>query len=265
LPSLGSATTIFSRPLPDSTNVNNGAGANRSNVTWANQVSGGTVFLVGDEFDLSLTPNPFGAWRIDSISVWEVANTGISSATSISPPVGSAPQTEFSSLTLFGGDAFGTLTPLSSTYTSQFVQYAPTGLNYQGSAGGFFPIYEITFSNLNLVVPATADIGFAVNAVPNGNNIFFIHASNAPLSGTPQIGADGFFENYCTDTPTPVGATTASYCALIDSNGNGWDKSNDINVLVTGSAVPEPATFGLIGAGLAGIVLLRKRVKQAIS
>ena len=238
-PASSAAAIIFDRGLPNSTNVNSAAGANQSNVSWGNQVFEGTNFMVGDNIDLSLTPNASGAWLIDSVSVWEVANTAISSSTSTSPPASSAPSAEFSSIRLFLGDANTTLTPVSSTYTSQFVQYLPAGLNYQGSEGGYFPIYEITFSGLNLLVPADANLGFAIDAVPNDGNGWFIHASNAALSGTTQEGFDNLYELYCGDSATPGASASASYCALVDSNGNGFDKSTDINVQVTGTDVPR--------------------------
>ena len=264
VPSASASTIIFQRGLPSSTNVNSAAGANQSNISWGNQSANGTVYLVGDDIDLSQSPvpNSTGSWSVDSISVFEVANTPISTSTSTTPPAAALPQNEFSSLTLFEGTAYTTLTPISSTYTSQFVQYEPAGVNYEVGTDGFFPIYEITFSGLNLVVPANADLGFAIDAVPNDSNGFFLHASNAALSGTEQDGADNFYENYCTNTSVPQGATSAAYCALIDSNGDGWTKSSDINVVVTGapSSIPEPATFGLLGAGILAIVALRKRL-----
>jgi PEP-CTERM motif len=260
-PTASADALIFDRGLPDSTNVNNAAGANRSNVSWGNQISNGNYFMVGDNIDLSLTPNTTGGWVINDIRVWEVANTEIGSPTSTSPPAGSDPHSEFSTLTLFLGAAYTTLTPVSSTYTSTFVQYLPGGLNYQGTRGGYFPLYQIDFSGLNILVPATENLGFAIDAVPNNGNAWFIHASNAALSGTDQEGFDNFYELYCGNSATPGASTSASYCDLIDSNGNGFDKSSDINVEVFGSAsaTPEPATFGLFGAGLLGLIRCRRR------
>jgi hypothetical protein len=260
-PTASADSVIFDRGLPNSTNVNNAAGANRSNVSWGNHIFNGNYFMVGDNIDLSLTPNTIGGWVIHDIRVWEVANTEIGSATSTSPPAGSSPNVEFSSLTLFLGAAYTTLKPVSSTYTSTFAQYLPGGLNYQGATGGYFPLYQIDFSGLNILVPATKNLGFAIDAVPNNGNAWFIHASNAALSGTVQQGADNFYELYCGNSATPGASTSASYCNLIDSNGNGFDKSSDINVEVFGSAsaVPEPTTFGLFSAGLLGLILYRRR------
>src|SRR5579864_2348565 len=82
------AEIIFNRDLPSSLNVNSAGCANGSNVAWENQIFMGNYFIVGDNIDLSFTPNSQGQWFIDSISVWEVANTPISSATSAFPPAG---------------------------------------------------------------------------------------------------------------------------------------------------------------------------------
>ena len=187
----------------------------------------GNMFLVGDDADLSLTPNSSGEWVIDSVTVWDVANGTTDPAAN--------PMNEFASLTLmFGDDATGTLSPVSSTYSAT---YAP-------QMGFTHAVYEVTFSGLDLVVPSDADVGFAINAVaaPMTSNTFAI------LTSTGGPDADGDYINYFVESPNAV------YDGVTPVGG-------DVNVLITGSAVPEPATFGFIGLGLLGAMFVNRRRK----
>jgi hypothetical protein len=86
------------------------------------------------------------------------------------------------------------------------------------------------------------------------DNINFNHASNAALSGTPQDGADDQYRWFS----GADGASSLSFGGFFDSDGNGWDKSSDINVQVFASQVPEPWSLALLGAGLLGIAATRR-------
>jgi len=44
---------------------------------------------------------------------------------------------------------------------------------------------------------------------------------------------------------------------------NGWDKSSDIDVVVAGTAVPEPASLAIFGVSLAMLGVMRRRQKAA--
>jgi hypothetical protein len=210
------AATIFDR---SPTGVNETGYQNQTNMDG--------TFLVGDDADLSLTPNSSGEWLIDSVTVWDVANGTTDPAAN--------PMNEFASLTLmFGNDALGTLSPVSSTYTAT---YAP-------QSGFTHAVYAVTFSGLNLVVPSTADVGFAVNAVAadmTSNTFAILTAAGGP-------DADGFYLNYFVD------GSNADF-----DGGTAVDA--DVSVLITGSEVPEPATFGLMGLGLLGAMFVGRRRK----
>ena len=233
-----SAATIFDRGLPDSTNVNDVAGANRSNVTWDFGSASGV--LVGDDFMFS------NAGIVDSITVFEVANgTG----------AGSTPGSEFNSFTLYYGGV-NLLDHSSSVFTSQLVTYQPGGENYQGSGGGFYDIYALTFNGLNFSADANTLYGFALAADPKTGNTLALHASNAALSGTPQQGADNLFSGY--------DATTLAYLGSCDSGdsttcGPLWDKSSDINVKIDGTLVPEPASLGLMAIGIGALIFVARK------
>lgn len=258
------AGLILDRGLPNSTNVNNVAGANRSNVSWISGFSAGAYYLVGDSFSFG------NSGTVDSITVFEVANNTVGSM------VSSFPTDEFSSITLYYGNAANPLSLFSSTYTSAPVAYQAGLQNYQGFSGNFYPIYSLTFSGLNLAVTAGTTYDFAVDAAPKAGACatapsgdpctLALHASNAALSGTPQQGSDNqfifftlagsvaTFNGFCDSGSTNTLAT--NYC------GAPWDKSSDINVQIQGTLTPEPATWGTLAASLAGlIVLARKRRK----
>ena len=218
-----SAGVIFERALPTA-NLNNAAGADRSNIAWA---PGDSSYILGDDFTLASDS------VINSFSVWEVSNNG-------------SPTTEFGSLSLYAG-ADPNLSFISSSYTPSLV----SGYQYQGSSGNFYDVYKITFSGLNLSAAGGVLYDFGIGATPGTESSLFLHGSNAALSGSTQDGADGFYLGY---TGPPY-----SLFYVIDSNGNGWDKSSDINVEIDGSAVPEPATFGLLAMSAGALLLLRRR------
>jgi hypothetical protein len=221
-----SAGVIFERALPTA-NLNDTAGANRSNVSWA---PGDSSYILGDDFTLASDS------VINSLSVWEVSNNG-------------APTTEFGSISLYAG-ADPNLSLISSIYSSSLV----SGYQYQGSSGAFYDVYKITFSGLNWSVPGGVLYDFGIGATAGTESSLFLHGSNAALSGSTQNGADGVFLGF--DGPP------YSYTFAIDSAAGEvplWDKSSDINVEIDGSAVPEPATFGLLAIGAGAFLVLRRR------
>ena len=68
---------------------------------------------------------------------------------------------------------------------------------------------------------------------------WFNHASNAELSGAPQDGADGAMLQF---------GAGGNFEGAVDSNGNGWDKSSDINVQVFAHRATEEASAGRVAA-----------------
>ena len=160
-----SAGVIFERALPTA-NLNNAAGADRSNISWA---PGDNTYILGDDFTLGSDS------VINSLSVWEVSNNG-------------SPTTEFGSLSLYVG-ADPNLSFISSSYTPSLV----SGYQYQGSSGTFYDVYKITFSGLNLSAAGGVLYDFGIGATPGTESSLFLHGSNAALSGSTQDGADGLF------------------------------------------------------------------------
>ncbi|MGN6370166.1 MAG: hypothetical protein ACTHN5_18065 [Phycisphaerae bacterium] len=220
---------LVDRGLPTA-NLNNAAGANRSNVAWADaETSPTNPDLVGDNFTITGT----GSYHISSIRVW---TTATSSTTGLS---------------LVGGlnTAIGTLPVLSSSYTSTPVTYS-NGDGYQTQSGAFDQIYQLDFA-VNIDATAGQTYNFFLNGpttTQGSDNIGpYLLASNAGLSGSTQDGADGLYSFYNTTT----GAITPwdSAAPVI----GGWDKSSDINVQVVGTAVPLPSA-ATMGLGMLGLI-----------
>jgi len=245
------AAPIVDRGLPDA-NLNNAAGANRSNVAWGF----GADFVSGDDFALPALPAS-KAWRIDRITTWAVAGA----------PDGSfALGDRYSTIALFlgadqgGGSVISRVASANLTGNSSDnpnvavtpVQYPNNpGVDYQGSSGAFIQMWQIDFFDLGVF--STSDFLFAPHGVgsPDDPPIWFNHASNAALSGTTQDGSDDsyrWFSGNATDASLTFGD-------FLDSDGTGWDKSSDINVQVWASQVPEPASLALVALGFVALLL----------
>lgn len=213
---------IFDRGLP-TTNLNNEAAAQRSNVEWADiETPPETPWLPGDDFTLGGS----GSYVITTIRVWSTESTG---------------------LILRGGIAGHPIGVVSSDFTVTPATYA-NGEAYQTNAGPFLPLFQIDFSvNLSLDGGVTYQYFLDGPATASGEDFSGVrlHASNAALSGSTQMGADGIFlflgndgTVYTWNTMTG-GGTYCPGCV-------GFDKTTDGNVQVFGapvSPVTQPLMF----------------------
>lgn len=215
----GTTTPAVDRGLPTA-NLNNAAGANRSNVAW----SQGAGAITGDTFSVGSAGQ---TWVVTGIRAWNIGHKG------------SAFGDEFQTDTLYFGTgaiaavetgtvAAGSNVDSNPNITHTAVAYAD-GSDYQAADGSSRQLWQDDFTNLNLTVQGGTTYYVGVDGT-SSSYLWFNHASNAALAGSPQQGADGKYVAWAkSDLSTPT---------LCDSNGaisgcnGGWDKSSDVDLQV---------------------------------
>jgi hypothetical protein len=225
------SAVLIDRGLP-TVNLNNAAGANRSNVAWVDSgqspvATPNDYWMYGDSF----TNTGSQVWYISNIRVWTVRAT--------------------TTATLWGGIDGSAITVAAATGAiSSPVTYADSS-TYQRGNGDLVDIFAVDFA-VNIVLAAGQTYDFFLDGTGGDYVIPFLHASNAALSGSPQDGANNLLLE-----ARVVNGVVVSQDAWT-SLGNGWDKASDMNVQVTGE-VPEPTTFALAGLALFGIAASRRQ------
>jgi hypothetical protein len=257
-----SQTVDFSRGLP-SANLNNDAGADRSNVVWGFYEGPGDVqSAAGDTFRLA------NSGKVTDIRVWMTSE-------------GTQPLSNmWSNFTLFLGDPSGNIlyTSAVGSVSGTGITITPTtypgGAGYQSSSGNYDTLYQVDFLGA-WNVTGGQDYTFFVGGTPTARNLSdytngaydgvspFLSASNAALSGTtPQDGANNtmYWLSYGSADPSNNGSGTWDSGA----SGGGWDKSSDINVEVL---VPEGGSqilyLLLAGAVCFGALIVSRRMRSA--
>lgn len=264
------AVTVVDRGLPTA-NLNNAAGANRSNVAWDFQ---GYGWFAGDDFTIAGT----GKYKIDSITFWLVPIRATADNDADFDDLDYKLGDFYSSMAFYLGEASSTTVPLltsgnflagsndtdNADISISRVLYNGSGgqHDYQGSSSQFIQLFEVTLSNLALVVDGGASYQFGAECRgPNDSGdtgvytTCFMHATNEALAGSPQDGADNLFRVFYADALLG----DATFETTWDSKGGGWDKSSDVNIRVSATAVPEPASLLLMAGGLMGLALAGRR------
>jgi hypothetical protein len=228
---------VVDRGLPQ-TNLNNVAGAARSNVRWGIDDQA----FVGDSFVIGA---PGEKWVIDSIRTWTVPGQK-----NLDPDhLGDF----YQDVRLYLGANGSAVTPIVSAILSpgndetnnskvRISEATRAGAMLYDEFGRALRIWQIDFGGLALPVAGGATYNFGVwgigRAVPGqADKTFewFNHASNASLSGVHQDGADGLLRLF-DGTGKPQGD--------FNGEGNGWDKGADLNIQVFAHRIGARAAGG---------------------
>lgn len=239
-------TVLFDRGLP-TTNLNNAAGSDRSNVAWGEQGpdAAPAVNSIGEDYTLS------GNAVVNSVTVWVIDN-----GTSGGTPAANSYQLWIGSDTNPGIGSTASVSQVATSATVTQVTYAG-GASYQSSSGSYDNIYQVTFTGLGLS-QAAGTYAFAVSGLSDSGMLTpFLSASNAALGGANQVAGTG--DIYGFDAAGNMDTTNGYPWADIA----GWDKSSDIDIVVSGVAVPEPVSLTLFGAALAGLGVVRRKKARA--
>ena len=314
------STIVYTQALPTA-NVNSylDGGAFRSNIAFGESdpfpTDGPFAAMDGDTVTLSASAN------VSTMTTWMVASQALSwasPATGTLDPLGNqALGLEMSSVSLWfrvdpglSGSSSWTLLDTGSfdfsfdvasdpnavgTSNSDISALNMTYSNGQGfedpnNQGSFFPLWQLSFSGLDLNLAAGVTYDFAVTglgyypggpALPaacanddsagedcmmnpdTGYGYWYNEYSNPGLSGSNQ--SDSGLDSYlrCSYDDSYDGLPSTQPCLVSDplTDGN-WNKGADMNVELDGtfaSSVPEPATIGLFGIGLVGLALVRRK------
>jgi hypothetical protein len=218
-------TLVVDRGLPQA-NLNNASGSARSNVRWGWHDHG----FLGDDFTVGAAGE---RWIVDSIRVWTVPGTASATATQLGE--------FYQDVRLYFGGPNKDLTPISTAQLSAdsadtsnpnvvITEATQNGALMYDDFGTPLRIWQVEFTNLNLSIAGGTAQRFGVwgngRPVPGSDGktyMWYNHASNAALSGARQDGADGQMLLF-----DAAGRADQAFQA----QGNGWDKSADINVQV---------------------------------
>jgi hypothetical protein len=206
-------------------NLNNSAGAYRSNIRWSSYESG----FLGDDFAVGAAGE---SWVIDTIRVWTVPGVNGSDTEHLGDL--------YQDVRLYFGGTEDGLSPIavgllkagsnepsnrsiliSDATASGAVAYDDFGTNMR--------VWQIDFRGLNLSVQGGAKYRFGAFGLgrPAGRggktHAWFNAASSADLAVARQDGADGQMLLF---------STGGKFQSVFDGKGAGWNKSSDIDVQV---------------------------------
>ena len=237
----GDSVLAVDRGLPQN-NLNNASGTARSNVRWGWHDHG----FLGDDFTIGA---PGERWVIDAIRTWAVPGHSEAMAARLGD--------FYQDVRLYLGTSSADLSPVATAQLADGTdeianpnvsvsEATRNGALLYDDFGAALRIWQIDFTNLNIPVRGGSKTRFGVwgmgRAIPGTDGqtyMWFNHASNAALSGNRQDGADGVMLKF-----DAAGRSEG----ILNAEGNGWDKTADINVQVFAHRVGAPHSGGGIGA-----------------
>ena len=216
---------VVDRGLPQA-NLNHPSSDYRSNIRWSWYDHG----FLGDDFTIGAVGE---RWVIDAIRTWTVPGTQAGDPANIGD--------YYQDVRLYFGAGETGLRPVvtadlsagSDDAGNANVRLAPVtdsgAVPYQ-EFGKDLRVWQVDFENLHLAVDGGTTYRFGVwgmgRPVPGHDGktyAWFNHGSNAPLSITPQAGADGVLLLF---------DSGGRFEGTFNAKGAGWDKAADINVQV---------------------------------
>ena len=235
------STMLVDRGLPTA-NLDDTAGANRSNVAW----SFGTTDVTGDSFTVGSAGETY---VITAIRTWSI--------THVDTNIGDVYTNDTLYLGTGGISAVetGNLSTGSNVDSNSNITHTPVTYSNSENYGpqndpNTRQLWQNDFTNLNYEVQGGTTYYFAVDGEvrsPCSSSCnWYNHASNAALSGSTQQGSDNFYDDWVktdlTDPPFACDSGNATDCG-------GWDKSSDINVQVFGYQVSPSITVEKSASG----------------
>jgi hypothetical protein len=256
--STASADELLYIPETSGPGVNNPNGF--TNLAYSTNENGESGAMYGGAF----TNNTDSIWQVDSFVVWVVDNeqiTGAGAGTAptaypVAPTFGN-----FSSLTLLGGNV---VIAGSSVVSSSIAQISSGGLGagytiaaapYASSLDGstnylssmspdtYDGVWQVTFNVTGLFIGSGETFAYSVADSPtqknNDNTDLALNGTACGYGGNPACQTNGL--------------------SLINGTVETIYANDDVNVELFGSAVPEPTTWMLFGAGMSILALVRRR------
>lgn len=167
-----------------------------------------------------------------------LGGTGLSSA-------GAAPQS--------GGNSFTAATSIAESYESAIWSLGAGNLLTAQWVNADLST-QVTYAALvQGVLVLTGDLTAFRNTFGSADELTFVYVPS---------GTSGYIEAYDVTTGgTDLGALAASFNVFGEYGAFTSSSTNRLEVILPTSGVPEPATAGFIAAGLALVVLGRKRVR----
>lgn len=269
-------TILYENALPNLF-LNQQAGGLRSNISFTESDPTDNFDGTDVTFSSSLGGNTI---NVNSLSTWSVASI-------LGDPLGD----EFDSVSLYFRTEGGTWQTLDTgtpdtvfdvnnpnqddnsnpNITDTVVPYTNSVSAYESTdpsqAGTYYPLWQTTFTNLNLTLTPGVVYQFAVwgtSANPDPNSLYgywFSSYSNAFLSGAIE---DSFSGSYLRCDATNLSAPCFVEDPLADQT---WDKGANMNIEIDGTVsntTPEPSTSLMAGSILLGLgLVMRHRNKRA--